>query len=82
MDCREHNVEYGALERRGGSSTWWSEADPAATHVCFSGQLIHKAALRAQPNGWSSLQPLIRIVAATDQQLSTTPITTGLLIGV
>ena len=79
LDCREHHGEYGALERRGGSSTRRSEANPAATHVCFAGQLINKAALRAQPSGGSALQPLIRIVAATDQQVSTTPITTGLL---
>ena len=78
--CREHHVEYGALERRGGSSTRRSEANPAATHVCFAGQLINKAALRAQPSGESALQPLIRIIAATDQQVSTTPITTGLLV--
>lgn len=73
-------VENGALEQIGGSSTRRSESDPAATHVCFEGQLINKAALRAQPSGASSLQPLIGIVAATDQQVSTTPITTGLLI--
>jgi hypothetical protein len=78
--CREHHVEYGALERRGGSSTRRSEANPAATHVCFAGQLINKTALRAQPSGESALQPLIRIIAATDQQVSTTPITTGLLV--